>query len=148
MNNAAKSRSALAAIVLCLYHIDLNPNLEKVCEILKKYMRLYPKNALFQWIASNVSWKYSQLDDAVFFIKSSLNSCPTSFQDKAAFLHYEIGWFYYLKLEFQQSLDNFDLVVSNCVSLKPSGELITEETGSSLKNDDFVYLPHRACLTM
>jgi len=79
INSAAKSRSALAAIVLCLYHIDLNPNLEKVCEILKKYMRLYPKNALFQWIASNVSWKYSQLDDAVFFIKNSLKSCPESF---------------------------------------------------------------------
>jgi len=53
-----------------------------------------------------------------------------------------------LKLEFKESLDNFDLVVNNCVSLKPTGELITEESGLSLKSDDFVYLPHRACLTM
>ena len=68
-----KARSPFAAMILCLYHIDLDPDLDRVCAILKEYLDNFPHCALFHWIASIVSWRFAQLDDAVFFINRALN---------------------------------------------------------------------------
>ena len=36
---------------------------------------------------------------------------------QAAFLKYEVGWFHYLKLEFDQSLFRFKEVLRDCLNL-------------------------------
>ena len=46
--------------------------MDRVCTTLKTYLQAYPHSALFHWVTSIVSWKYAQLDDAVFFIERAL----------------------------------------------------------------------------
>lgn len=79
--------------------------------------RAFPNSAIFLWVSSIVSWKLSQLDDAVFFIERAIAACPHSLSLQAAFLKYEVGWFHYLKLEFDVSLFRFKEVLKDCLSL-------------------------------
>jgi len=102
-----RARSPFAALILALYHIDMEPQLEKVCNIVKKMLSNFPQCALFHWVSSIISWKFAQLDDAVFFIERSLASCPPKLRDQAVFLKYEEAWFHYLKLEFATASSKF-----------------------------------------
>lgn len=54
-----RSRSAYAALIISLYHIDQEPRLENVCLKLKVLLDAYPHSAIFHWVASIVSWKLS-----------------------------------------------------------------------------------------
>jgi hypothetical protein len=57
--NQSRSRSPYAALILCLFNIDQEPNLDEVCLILKQYINAFPHSALFHWLSSIVSWKYA-----------------------------------------------------------------------------------------
>ncbi len=54
-----KCRAPYAALVLSLYLVDMDPQLNRVCNILNKNLANYPHSTLFYWIASIVAWKYS-----------------------------------------------------------------------------------------
>jgi hypothetical protein len=81
------------------------------------------------------------------------------------FLKYESGWFSYLKLDFPMAISRFTEVIKDCLCFGDEDqEVISTEhivriggpaIGSPTKvlkttesKDDFVYLPHRACLTI
>eukprot|EP00347_Sterkiella_histriomuscorum_P010935 403374369 len=208
--NDKRSRSPYAALILSLFYIDQEPKLEKVCQQLKTQLQAYPHSALFHWVSSIVSWKLAQLDDAVYFIERALSTCPRELSQQAAFLKYEIGWFHYLKLEFNISLYRFKEVLRDCLNLdldideeghlenaqqhddylnsslniekplsqssnnftenmkvhselvkkfampnnsdsSPTKQKLKEElkkNQDASRKEDFVYLPHRACLTI
>ncbi|CDW85401.1 UNKNOWN [Stylonychia lemnae] len=208
-----QSRSPYAALIISLFHIDQEPQLERVCSLLKVQLQAYPHSALFHWVSSIVSWKLAQLDDAVYFIERAISICPKELSSQAAFLKYEIGWFHYLKLEFQISLYRFKEVLRDCLNLdldenengklegfpiedqlenlslqktnsqnrdilgesandtqihqdlirkfaqnshndnspkksQLKAEIKSKKASPASRKEDFVYLPHRACLTI
>jgi len=110
-------RSSFAALICILYYLDLNPNLTVACDILNKSLEKYPSCVLYHWVASIVSWKCSQVDDAVFYIKKALWSCGEELSPTAAFLKYELGWFYFLKLQWPEALIQFEGILYDCLSL-------------------------------
>mmetsp|Transcript_15109 Transcript_15109/g.14689 ORF Transcript_15109/g.14689 Transcript_15109/m.14689 type:complete len:270 (+) Transcript_15109:1740-2549(+) len=112
-----KCRAGYSALILCLYYLDREPNLDKVCQILNTFIKAYPHSSLFYWVASIISWKHAQLDDAVFFIDRALMNCPIELAKKAAFLKYEVGWFHYLKMEYESALIKFKEVLHDCLDV-------------------------------
>jgi hypothetical protein len=53
----------------------------------------------------------------VFFIERALNTCPLELSKEAAFLKYEVGWFHYLKMEYEQALIRFKEVLRDCLNI-------------------------------
>lgn len=124
------SRSAFASLITLLFKIDQETTYDQVCSSLKTLLIDYPHSPLFHWIASIVSWKLSQLDDAVFFIDRALSACSVKLAKQAAFLIYEQGLFHYLKLEFEQSLFRFNEVLKDCLDLDIQVNNNTDKRGS------------------
>ena len=59
-------RSNYAIIILTLYTIEFELNLEKACEIMIPSLESFPGCPLFFWLASIISWKYAQVQTLLY----------------------------------------------------------------------------------
>ena len=111
---AKGSRACFAALLLGLFHLEIDPHMEEVCRIMERMLRAFPNCALFQWVTSMVAFRFTQLDDAVYLLERALSVMNEDVAQNAGYIKYELGWFYFLKLEFDECLPLFHEVVAYC----------------------------------
>lgn len=121
------SRSPFACVVLGLYYIDMDPDFEKAQGIIDDCLKTYPKCVLFYWISSVVSWKMNKVDSAVELLNTALHYCGKELATKAAFIKYELGWFYFLRLEWKQSKKQFQDILMDTLSLSSELDSFVKE---------------------
>lgn len=121
------SRSPFACVVLGLFYIDMDPNYEKAESIIDECLRNYPTCVLFYWISSVVSWKLNKVDTAVGLLNTALHCCGKELASKAAFIKYELGWFYFLRLEWKQSRKQFQEILMDTLSLSSELDSFVKE---------------------
>eukprot|EP00743_Colponemidia_sp_Colp-15_P009695 GILK01010607.1.p1 GENE.GILK01010607.1~~GILK01010607.1.p1 ORF type:complete len:983 (-),score=201.56 GILK01010607.1:91-3039(-) len=162
-------RSSLAALILVLYYLDIEVDIVRAEELLDDKIRLYPDCVLFHWAASIMAWKNCNIDDAIFLMRRALFSCGSQLSSQAVYLRYELGWFYFLKMEWAQGLQYLEQVLYSCFPLgnidgtdfmiwqpESAQTVATNGYGNVKSNKSIkletvksgVHLPHRACLTM
>eukprot|EP00742_Colponemidia_sp_Colp-10_P008071 GILJ01008711.1.p1 GENE.GILJ01008711.1~~GILJ01008711.1.p1 ORF type:complete len:992 (-),score=162.32 GILJ01008711.1:118-3093(-) len=159
-------RSSLAALILVLYYLDIEVDIVRAEELLDDKIRLFPDCVLFHWAASIMAWKNCNIDDAIFLMRRALFSCGSQLSSQAVFLRYELGWFYFLKMEWAQGLQYLEQVLYSCFPLgnidgtdfmiwqpesTPTVAIANGKSNKSTKLETVksgVHLPHRACLTM
>jgi Protein of unknown function (DUF3808) len=170
------SRSPYAAILLSLYYVDLEPDINKAYRFIEVMKENYPGCVLLHWINSIISWKNNQIETAIEYLNLALKYCGEELSSQAAFIKYELGWFYFLRFEWVSAKKQFEGILLDTLSL--SSELdgvvkyllqheklepsqITELEAmynrkklnkkksnwlESDKTPDRVYLPHKSCL--
>jgi tetratricopeptide (TPR) repeat protein len=111
------SRSPFVPLILAMYHVDSDPNLELAQTWLDQALAEYPKCVFFHWVKSVVAWKCNRVDMAVCAIQTALLYCGENLAKLAAFLKYELGWFYFLKLEFVKARELFEQILNDTLSL-------------------------------
>ena len=121
------SRSPFACVILGLYYIDMDPNFDKAQSIIDECLRLYPSCVLFYWISSVVSWKMNKVDAAVGLLNTALHCCGKELANKAAFIKYELGWFYFLRLEWKHSKKQFQDILMDTLSLSSELDSFVKE---------------------
>ena len=121
------SRSPFACIVLGLYYIDMDPNFPKAESLIDEYLQIYPSCVLFYWVSSVVSWKLNKVDEAVKLLQNALACCEKDLAKKAAFIKYELGWFYFLRLEWKQSRNQFEEILLDTLSLSSELDSFVKE---------------------
>jgi tetratricopeptide (TPR) repeat protein len=120
-------RSPTACIILGLYYIDMEPDFTKAQKIIQECLETYPSCVLFYWISSVVSWKLNKVDSAVGLLNTALDCCGKDLASKAAFIKYELGWFYFLRLEWKQSRKQFQEILIDTLSLSSELDSFVKE---------------------
>lgn len=170
-----QSRSNYAGLILALFFIDLNPQIERASEMISSLSIKYPGCVLVHWVHSIISWKTSKIDAAIEFLNKSLFFCGPELGEHAAFIKYELGWLYFLRFEWNFARKQFEGILLETLSFsseldKVVKKLIQNESidcetekfldglsKKQVKKDkknwleseqtpDRVYLPHKACL--
>jgi len=99
-------RNILCALVLALYHLDLDPNLGMVRDTIVANLRLAPQCPLLHWVASICAWRHGEIFDACFLLKEALKCC--SGLDKApVYLRYELGMLKFVEKEYETCIELF-----------------------------------------
>jgi len=111
------SRSVFAAVTLGLYHIDMEPNIEKSSYLLSQAAEEYPGCVLVHWVYSVVAWKNNHVDSAVQKLHQALDCCGETLAPLAAFIKYELGWFYFLRMEWKKAQIQFSEILGDSLSL-------------------------------
>mmetsp|Transcript_60997 Transcript_60997/g.141026 ORF Transcript_60997/g.141026 Transcript_60997/m.141026 type:complete len:775 (-) Transcript_60997:22-2346(-) len=122
-------RGHLAALVLSLYHMDLEPDVQEAGRLLTSYLRVSPECVLFHWAASILAWRYSCLGDAVFLINKALWCCGDSLSWRACYLRYELGVFHFIDLNWTQA-----------------AEMLRGVYAMTRRSDDKLLLPYKGLL--
>jgi tetratricopeptide (TPR) repeat protein len=135
--NLHVSRSPFASIVLGLFYIDMEPNFPKAESLIEEYLQIYPSCVLFYWVSSVVSWKLNKVDGAVALLHTALHCCGKALSKKAAFIKYELGWFYFLRLEWKNSRCQFEEILLDTLSLSSELDAFVKEalTSTGLSKD-------------
>lgn len=173
--NLNQSRSNYAGLILSLYFIDLNPQIEKATEIISSLSIKYPGCVLVHWVHSIISWKTNKIDSAIEFLNKALYFCRPGLSEQAAFIKYELGWLHFLRFEWSSARKQFEEILLETLSLSSDldkivkqlilNERIDNESEvyleglrkkptkkdkknwlDSEKTPERVYLPHKACL--
>lgn len=170
------SRSPYAGILLSLFYIDLEPDIAKATNIIENLSEKYPGCVLFHWVNSIISWKNNQLECAIEYLNKALRYCGEGLSNEAAFIKYELGWFYFLRFEWSLARKQFESILLETLSLSSELDSIVKDfvTMNKLENSqkltlenlckgkkqskknknwlesdknlDRVYLPHKSCL--
>ena len=111
------SHSPYAAIILSLYYTDLDPDIKKATEIIDNFINVYPGCVLFHWVKSIISWKNNQIESAVSNLDRALYYCGEELSTQAAFIKYELGWFYFLRFEWDLARKQFESILLDTLSL-------------------------------
>ena len=111
------SHSPYAGIILSLYYVDLDPNIEKASEIIESLVPKYPGCVLLHWVNSIISWKNNQLEAAIGYLNKALRCCEPELCSQAAFIKYELGWFYFLRFDWVLAKTQFESILLDTLSL-------------------------------
>uniref|UniRef100_A0A0G4G0Q5 PH domain-containing protein n=1 Tax=Chromera velia CCMP2878 TaxID=1169474 RepID=A0A0G4G0Q5_9ALVE len=141
-----RPRAPLAALVLSLFHLDMQPDVERAGQLLTSVLERHPASGLPLWAASVLAWRHGCIQDAVFLVQRALNACagdegtlerrreptdplspsipgPEALVRHAFYLKYEMGWFLFMKCEWAPALSFLLEVASVSVRIKPPAHL-------------------------
>ena len=111
------SRSPMATIVLSVFYIDMDPDLDRSERLLEAGTGSYPTCVLLYWVSSILLWKTGKVAKAISVLQKALACCGPELARRAAFLKYELGWFYFLRLKWQEARDLFQAILADCLTL-------------------------------
>merc|ERR1719502_27290 len=103
-------RATLATIVLSMYHLDMEPDMERAGDLLIHGLHQKPQNVLLHWAASLLAWRNADIESAVMEIGSALYSCGDELRDNAIYLRYELGMFHFMGMYWQMSYEHLRYV--------------------------------------
>ena len=111
------SRGPMATIVLSVFYIDMDPDLDRAERLLETCLSQYPTCVLLYWVSSIMLWKTGKVAKAISVIQKALSCCGAELARRAAFLKYELGWFYFLRLKWQDARELFQAILADCLTL-------------------------------
>jgi hypothetical protein len=171
-----EARSPLASLLLAVFYMDFGSNPAKAEEVLRDQLSKYPNSVLIQWVSSVVLWKQAKVVKAINVLHHAIWDCGEELEGKATFLRYELGWFYFLQMNWHKARELFEFLLHETSSLsseldsyvkqaikgklssaqlKTFNELALRRTPvkkrkanwlDSQSELDRVFLPHKACL--
>lgn len=103
-------RATLATIVLSMYHLDLDPDMERAGDLLIQGLTSKPNNVLLHWAASLMAWRNADIESAVVEIGSALYSCGDGLRDNAIYLRYELGMFHFMAMYWPMAYEHLRYV--------------------------------------
>jgi len=124
------SRSAGAAILLAMYHLDLEPDMKHAGNILIASLGRQPENALLHWAGSLLAWRNTFMSQAVSITGKALWCCGEELGEKAIYLRYELGMFHFIEMEWHKAHEHLNCVYASVNSDKvffPYSTLVTTQ---------------------
>jgi len=103
-------RASLATIVLSMYHLDLEPDMERAGDLLIHGLTQTPQNVLLHWAASLMAWRNADIESAVTEIGSALFSCGNDLANDAIYLRYELGMFHFMAMYWTMAYEHLSYV--------------------------------------
>jgi hypothetical protein len=103
-------RATLATILLSMYHLDMEPDMEQAGGLLIHGLSQKPHNVLLHWAASLLAWRNADIESAVTEIGSALLSCGDNLRDQAIYLRYELGIFHFMAMYWQLAYEHLRFV--------------------------------------
>lgn len=103
-------RSCLAAIILAMYHLDMEPDISQAGSLVVASLGSRPENALLHWAGSILAWRSSCLPEAVEMSRKALWCCGDELGKKAIFLRYELGMLEFICMRWESSYEYFKAV--------------------------------------
>mmetsp|Transcript_28779 Transcript_28779/g.67705 ORF Transcript_28779/g.67705 Transcript_28779/m.67705 type:complete len:737 (-) Transcript_28779:58-2268(-) len=128
VERALGTRSAPAAILLAMYHLDLEPDMKHAGNILIASLGRQPENALLHWAGSLLAWRNTFMAQAVSITSKALWCCGEELGEKAVYLRYELGMFHFIAMEWPKAHEHFSCVYNSV-------------------NSDKVFFPYRSLVT-
>jgi len=128
VERALGSRCSIAAILLAMYHLDLEPDMKHAGNILIASLGRQPENTLLHWAGSILAWRNTFMSQAVSITGKALWCCGEELGEKAVYLRYELGMFHFIAMEWQKAHEHL-----NCVYVSV--------------NSDKVFFPYRTLVT-
>lgn len=116
-SKSAGSRGPMATIILAVFYIDMDPDLDRAERYLETGLSQYPTCVLLYWVSSIMLWKTGKVAKAISVIQKALSCCGPDLARRAAFLKYELGWFYFLRLKWQEARELFHAILGDCLTL-------------------------------
>eukprot|EP00931_Biecheleriopsis_adriatica_P053544 TRINITY_DN31360_c0_g1_i1.p1 TRINITY_DN31360_c0_g1~~TRINITY_DN31360_c0_g1_i1.p1 ORF type:complete len:793 (+),score=162.47 TRINITY_DN31360_c0_g1_i1:318-2381(+) len=123
-------RSSMAAILLSMYHLDLEPDMKHAANILVVSLSRQPENVLLHWAGSVLAWRNTFISQAVNITGKALWSCGQELGEKAVYLRYELGMFHFIGMEWDRAHDHLLCVYESVHSEKvffPYRTLVTTQ---------------------
>ncbi|CAG9331076.1 unnamed protein product [Blepharisma stoltei] len=121
------SRSPFAALILGLFYIDMEPDIDKSKAILDQGLAEFPGCVLFHWVNSIVAWKLNKVDVAVRVLQDALHCCGKDLEPLAAFIKYELGWFHFLRMDWYRAREQFESILCDTLSLSSELDSFVKE---------------------
>mmetsp|Transcript_12006 Transcript_12006/g.34582 ORF Transcript_12006/g.34582 Transcript_12006/m.34582 type:complete len:370 (+) Transcript_12006:1-1110(+) len=90
------TRASLAAVVLAMYHLDLEPDVPRAGELLVKSLSRTPENVFLHWAGSVLAWRNVCHAQALDMTNKALLCCGRELSQEALFLRYEIGVLHFI----------------------------------------------------
>jgi len=103
-------RATLATILLSMYHLDLEPDMQRAGELLIRGLSEKPQNVLLHWAASLLAWRNADIESAVMEIGSALYSAGDDLRDNAIYLRYELGMFHFMAMYWTMAYEHLSYV--------------------------------------
>lgn len=84
-------RASLAAILLAMYHLDLEPDVARAGGLLVASLGRQPENVLLHWAGSLLAWRNTCVTQAMEMTSKALWCCGEELGNQAIYLRYELG---------------------------------------------------------
>lgn len=123
-------RSILAAILLSMYHLDLEPDIARAGNLLVASLGRQPENVLLHWAGSLLAWRNTFIAQAVAMTGKALWCCGEELASKAVYLRYELGMFHFITMDWPASHNHLRCVYESVHSEKvyfPYRTLVTTQ---------------------
>ncbi|CAE6972280.1 unnamed protein product [Symbiodinium natans] len=128
VERALGARATPAAILLAMYHLDLEPDMKHAGNILIASLGRQPENALLHWAGSLLAWRNTFMAQAVSITSKALWCCGEELGEKAVYLRYELGMFHFIAMEWPKAHEHLSCVYNSV-------------------NSDKVFFPYRSLVT-
>lgn len=128
VERALGARCSIAAILLAMYHLDLEPDMKHAGNILIASLGRQPENTLLHWAGSILAWRNTFMSQAVSITGKALWCCGEELGEKAVYLRYELGMFHFIAMDWPKAHEHL-----NCVYVSV--------------NSDKVFFPYRTLVT-
>jgi hypothetical protein len=120
----------MAAVLLAMYHLDLEPDMRHAGNILVASLGRQPENALLHWAGSLLAWRNTFIAQAMGLTGKALWCCGQELSEKAVYLRYELGMFHFIAMEWKSAHDHLFCVYQSVHSEKvffPYRTLVTTQ---------------------
>mmetsp|Transcript_141558 Transcript_141558/g.359575 ORF Transcript_141558/g.359575 Transcript_141558/m.359575 type:complete len:887 (-) Transcript_141558:50-2710(-) len=103
-------RAIPAAIMLSMYHLDLEPNVPRAGDLLVASLGRKPENVLLHWGGSFLAWRNTCITQAAEMTEKAIWCCGEEMGGKALFLRYELGVLHLLCMRWSEAHLNLRFV--------------------------------------
>jgi len=96
-------RAALAAVLLAMYHLDLEPDIPRAGDLLVASLGRRPENVLLHWAGSVLAWRNTCINQAAEMTAKALWCCGEELGEQAIYLRYELGMFNFISMQWSEA---------------------------------------------
>lgn len=96
-------RNIPCALVMSLYHLDVDTNLDVVRDMLVSNLKHASQCPLLHWVASICAWRLAEIDDAGFLLQEALDCC-SELEEEPAYLQYELALLHFVETQYQAAV--------------------------------------------
>eukprot|EP00397_Hematodinium_sp_SG-2012_P032801 GEMP01034961.1.p1 GENE.GEMP01034961.1~~GEMP01034961.1.p1 ORF type:complete len:682 (+),score=115.60 GEMP01034961.1:21-2066(+) len=93
------------ALIMSLYHLDVEPNLDMVRDLIVANLTHTPNCPLLHWVASICAWRYAEIDDARFLLQEAI-SCCVELKAEPLYLKYELLMLYFVETQYEAAIES------------------------------------------